>query len=62
MVLFAFSILDRKDLFWSNYVQKNQCSQFQVKCGTYDPGHIILELYNILVKIRFTTSKTKHDI
>ena len=29
---------------------------------TYNPGHNILELYNILVKIRFTTSKTKLDI
>ena len=29
---------------------------------TYNPGHDILELYNILVKIRFTTSKTKLDI
>ena len=28
----------------------------------YNPGHNILELYNILVKIRFTTSKTKLDI
>ena len=29
---------------------------------TYNPGHNILELYNILVEIRFTTSKTKLDI
>ena len=28
----------------------------------YNPGHNILELYNILVKIRFTRSKTKLDI
>ena len=28
----------------------------------YNPGHNILELYNILVEIRFTTSKTKLDI
>ena len=27
----------------------------------YNPGHNILELYNILVQIRFTTSKTKLD-
>ena len=28
----------------------------------YNPGHNILELYNVLVQIRFTTSKTKLDI
>ena len=27
-----------------------------------NPGHNILELYSILVQIRFTTSKTKLDI
>ena len=26
-----------------------------------NPDHDILELYNILVQIRLTTSKTKHD-
>ena len=29
---------------------------------TYNPGHNILELSNILVQIRFTTSKRKLDI
>ena len=28
----------------------------------YNPGHNILELYNILVQIRYKTSKTKLDI
>ena len=28
----------------------------------YNPGHSILELYNILVQVRFATSKTKLDI
>ena len=28
----------------------------------YNPGHNILELYNILLQIRFTTSKRKFDI
>ena len=28
----------------------------------YNPGHNIMELYNILVQIRFTTSKRKLDI
>ena len=33
-------------------------------CGiwNYNPGHNILELYNVLVQIRFTTSKKKLDI
>ena len=30
--------------------------------NTYNLGHNILELYNVLVKIRLTTSKTKRDI
>ena len=30
--------------------------------ATYNPGHNILELYNILVQIQFTTSKRKLDI
>ena len=30
--------------------------------GTYNPGHNILEPYNILVNVGFTTSKTKLDI
>ena len=34
----------------------------EFKNDNYNPGHNILELYNILVKIRFTTSKTKLDI
>ena len=29
---------------------------------TYNPSHNILELYNVLVQIRFSTSKTKLDI
>ena len=34
---------------------------FSLMC-CYNPGHNILELYNVLVKVRFATSKTKHDI
>ena len=30
-------------------------------CVNYNPGHNILELYIILVQIRFTTSKKKLD-
>ena len=29
---------------------------------TYNLGHNILELYNVIVQIRFTASKTKRDI
>ena len=28
----------------------------------YNPGHNTLELYNILIQVRFTTSETKLDI
>ena len=28
----------------------------------YNPGHNILELYNVLLEVRVATSKTKHDI
>ena len=31
-------------------------------CYAYNPGHNILELYNIFVEIQFTTSKTKLNI
>ena len=33
-----------------------------MKFGTYNLGHNILELYNVVVQIRLTTSKTKRDI
>ena len=35
---------------------------FFMKELSYNPGHNSLELYNILLQIRFTTSKTKSDI
>ena len=40
------------------------CDEFKEPCTgcNYNPGHNILELYNILVQIQFTTSKTKLDI
>ena len=31
-------------------------------CSYYNLGHNILELYNVLVKIRITTGKAKRDI
>ena len=30
--------------------------------AVYNPGHNVLELYNILIRVRFPTSKTKLDI
>ena len=27
----------------------------------YNSGHVVLEFHNILVQVRFATSKTKHD-
>ena len=40
----------------------NTTNEFYILDLVYSPGHNILELYSILVKIRFTTSKTKLDI
>ena len=51
---FIFLHVDRKPIY-----RKPICM-----CGfllTYNPGHNILELYNALVQIRVTTSKTKLD-
>ena len=47
--------------FLGKFRLKNKNCQFELKFGTYNPGHNILELYNILVQIRFTSSKTKLD-
>ena len=33
-----------------------------VNMKTYNPGHNILKLYDILAQVRFTTSKMKLDI
>ena len=30
--------------------------------GSYNPGHNILELYNMLVQVRFATSETELDM
>ena len=35
---------------------------YTVKIKNYNLGHNILELYNVLVEIRLTKSKTKRDI
>ena len=48
--------------FFGKFGSKNQNCQFKLKFGKYNLGHNILELYNVLVHIRLTTSKTKRDI
>ena len=35
---------------------------YQALMSNYNLGHNILELYNVLVQIQLTTSKTEHDI
>ena len=53
----------RKRMFrrrWDGFVS---VKQFSIKTELiYNPGHNILELYNTLVQIRFTTNKRKLDI
>ena len=46
------------------YTSQRQCSDVQayVTGNTYNPGYNILQLYNILVQIRLTTTKRKLDI
>ena len=46
---------------WGKFELKKQNCQFKLKFCTYNLGHNILELYNVLVQIRLTTSKTKRD-
>ena len=41
---------------------ESQNCQFKLKFGTYYLVHIILKLYNVLVGIRLTPSKTKRGI
>ena len=48
--------------FLGKFYPKIQNCQFNLKFGTCNPSHNILELYNILGQIRFTTSKRKLDI
>ena len=43
-------------------VDINVWSQTIMQEQIYNPGHSILELYNILVQVRFATSRTKLDI
>ena len=48
-----------------NFAPRNLlfCSEKMVaRQRNYNLGHNILELYNVLVQIRLTTSKTKRDI
>ena len=62
MVVFIFSVSEWNILLGHIWSKKNQNCQFRLEFGTYNPGHNILELYNILVQAWFPTSKTKLDI
>ena len=48
---------------YDHYIEKNNNNNNNsfVKM-IYNPGHNILELYNILVQIKFSTNKRKLDI
>ena len=39
-----------------------QLERKSIRNGDYNPDHNILELYNILLHIRFTKSKRKFDV
>ena len=63
--LCLLAVFNRSDNFELNehFCQKFESSMEVQKIKFSDsPGHSILELYNTLVKIRFTTSKTKLDM
>ena len=45
-----------------HFFSKNVYIKKSVTKFIYNPGHNILELYNVLVQIQLTTSKTKRDI
>ena len=47
-----------RDLVFDSYF----ITYYTVKIKNYHLGHNILELYNVLVEIRLTKSKTKRDI
>ena len=49
MVVFTFSVIDRKYYFFGKFGLKYQNFQFKLKFGTYNPSLNILELYNALV-------------
>ena len=61
-VSFTYSTWTLFTLPFSNFLFKNgERRRIFIFFRYYNPGHNILKLYNILVKIRFTTSKTKFD-
>ena len=51
------------DILGSQYFLETYHASLNIKDSKmYNPGHNILELYDILVQIRFTTSKKKLGI
>ena len=48
--------------FLGKFGWKSQNCEIKMKLDAYNPGHNILELYNVLVQVGFAKSKTKLDI
>ena len=53
---------DCRGLHLTSEIRVNFSLNEPPKYGLCNPGHNILELYNILVEIRFTTRKRKLDV
>ena len=62
MMMVICPALDKKYIFFRSFGPKNKNCLFKVKISTYTTGHNILELCNVLVQVRFATSKTKLGI
>ena len=56
MVVFTFSILDRKSLFGQIWSKKSQNCQFKLKCGT----HTNLNMWNSMALFIFSVLDRKH--
>ena len=52
----------RKRVFVVNNRECFALSHFTFANQNYNHGHNILELYNVFIQTRWTTSKTKRDI
>ena len=59
--LIEVNIFEPNEYFFQKFSSSLEVQRAKRKFSD-NPGHNILELYNILVQIRFITSKTKLDI
>ena len=59
--LTELNFLNQMSVFSRNWNHRGKCREQKLKFSD-NHGHNILELYNILIQIRLTTSKTKSDI